>query len=403
MRRLWLASVADSAGEDIGRTLLPIIALDSLHAGPSSVAILNSIGLLGFVGAGVLASRAPSAGSHAYALMRADMLRGLAYGAIPLAHWMGVLTIVESYVVATIVGIGDLLSTTSITALLAGTSEAEGLGVAFSRLATLQNTARIVSPAIGGLAVVLVGASGAILLAALAYGCGAIVISSARLPKSIGGTAGNPAPRRLDGLRLAWQNRWIRSITMSSALLNAGTMAGGAVLVAYVIDTLGASPGFAAALPAFGAAGGALGGLAAAKIRRRYGLGATRALLGLLMLPATLIAPAAPSLPGRNELWLVLSECLVGMLATIVSIAGAEVVPLLVPGVSLPRVVAGTRIIIIGVIPLAGGAAAVLAQVCDLRVTLCLGALVSASSTIPIFVARMHKWSDVPEDLVVRN
>jgi MFS family permease len=75
----------------------------------------------------------------------------------------------------------------------------------------------------------------------------------------------------LDGLRFAWRDPYLRAMTAFSSLANLALTGIDALLVVFLVRTVGLSPAAAGLVMASLGAGGVLGALAARPLGRRFG------------------------------------------------------------------------------------------------------------------------------------
>src|SRR6478735_9722801 len=89
-RKLFMASIGDGIGDDVLRSMLPVIAVAVLGAGAFQTSVLNALGMAAFlllgVPAGVLVDRWP----RKKLLIGANTVRAAAVVSVPLAFAGGV-------------------------------------------------------------------------------------------------------------------------------------------------------------------------------------------------------------------------------------------------------------------------------------------------------------------------
>ena len=103
-RNLWAAETVSQLGSQVSQIALPLVAIIVLDASAFEVALLGVIEFAPFIlislPAGVWVDRL----RRKPILVAADVGRALLLASIPVAHWLGVLTIWQLYVVGFAVG-----------------------------------------------------------------------------------------------------------------------------------------------------------------------------------------------------------------------------------------------------------------------------------------------------------
>jgi MFS family permease len=103
-RNLWAAETVSQLGTQVSQIALPLVAIIVLNASAFEVALLGVIEFAPFIlislPAGVWVDRL----RRKPILVAADVGRALLLASIPVAHWLGVLTIWQLYVVGFAVG-----------------------------------------------------------------------------------------------------------------------------------------------------------------------------------------------------------------------------------------------------------------------------------------------------------
>src|SRR5580693_4436571 len=168
-------------------------------------------------------------------MLACDAVSVAVYASVPVAAWCGVLTVAQLIAVAQIAGagLGGLLAQAAgpVTGLLA---DAVSFAVSFGCLTAMRppRDRRSGGPAAGGV---------------------------------------------LDGLRFAWRDPYLRAMTAFSSLGNLALTGVDALLVVFLVRTIGLSSAAAGLIMASLGAGGVLGALVARPLGRR--LGTARAML----------------------------------------------------------------------------------------------------------------------------
>lgn len=263
-RRVWLGSLASNAG-----SWLQIVA--------SGWLILQLTGSPAAVGALALVTRAPAIVLSTVAGHLADrsdrrtvgiatfLLQALAAGALAVVTFAGAVTPAVIYVFTLVLGIGFALGLPAMLALVPSLVDRPRLPQAVSLNAAGINVARLVGPAIGGVALVTLGAAWCFAINALSFL--ALVVALLAVPPRPAPGGGTRIPMR-DALRYAAGDAAMRRLLLGMAIFTAlaspvqelapvvadrlgggpeglglllGAMGGGALVGAYTLDRLEAS------------------------------------------------------------------------------------------------------------------------------------------------------------------
>src|SRR6476661_5557453 len=253
-RRLWLGYSISAFGSEITVLALPLTAAVLLGASAFQMGLLTAAATLpnlaiGLV-AGVWVDRLPR---RRPVLVATDLASAAALLSIPVAWWLGALTITQPQVV-----------------------ELGHLTTASGHLRTSDSGAMLVGPGLGGLLVQAVSAPVAILLDAASFLVSAACIRSLRSPER--STAPTTPTRSMgaelgEGLSTVLRNPSLRAIAGSAANLNLFGMLVMALFVAYATRTLGLSAGMIGAVMMTGGVGALAGALAAPRIAAMIGAG----------------------------------------------------------------------------------------------------------------------------------
>jgi MFS family permease len=102
--KLWLATTISQLGTQITVIAWPLVAILLLHAGPAELGILTAAETIPFLLIGLPAGVWIDRMRRRPVLIAADVARGLLLVSVPVAAFLGVLTMVQLYVVGFAVG-----------------------------------------------------------------------------------------------------------------------------------------------------------------------------------------------------------------------------------------------------------------------------------------------------------
>lgn len=147
MRRILLAALGESTGDDAVRTLLPLIAVASLGVGGGLLGLLNALPFLWYLCAHHQIGVAVDALGHRYAVMLGNGLRVLTVSMVILLLVTEHLSVGALLVLAAAIGLGDALFTTGHSAMVPAVVGRERTADCYQRIEGISAVARVSSPA----------------------------------------------------------------------------------------------------------------------------------------------------------------------------------------------------------------------------------------------------------------
>jgi MFS family permease len=294
-RRLWFSSVLNTFGREVSNLAIPLTAILLLHATPSQMGALVALEMTPFalfsLPVGVWLDRRAK-----YPIMLwNEFLFPFVLVSVPIAWWLGLLTMTWMYVVAFMTGIGFVVGGSAQQVYVTHLVGREHLIDAHSKLGATDSIARLVGPGIGGMLVHVLTAPFAVLIDAVGF-----VISWRNLSR-IRNRDARPAPTdahplrdMLDGLLLIWRHPVLWPLAWGIGIwqfLFNGYMA---LNVLFATRELQMSPGLLGMMQMMGGFGALLSSMAMTRLNDRFGTGVT-ILIGLV--GTTLAWSALPCIP----------------------------------------------------------------------------------------------------------
>ena len=279
-RWLWGSTAVSTFGAEVGELALPLLAVLTLTADPGEVAALRTAQFLPFVLAtlpfGVLVDRV----RRRPLLIGADVGRFLLVALIPLAVWLGFVSIPALCALVFLVGTLTVLSQVAAFAFTPHVVSADDLPDANARISATEAAAEIGGRGIAGVAVHFLGAPVTMLVNAVGYLASALAMCRVRndeprapdQPASAQG--GRAAAEEIrEGLRTALHNRYVRALLGEATtynLFNEIFMIG---LLLYAVRTLGLTPATLGLVFVAGGVGSFLGAWFGTRWTGRWGYG----------------------------------------------------------------------------------------------------------------------------------
>ncbi len=295
-RRFWFSSVLDSFGGQIGGFALPLCAVLLLHATPSQMGMLAAANALPFaifaLPAGVWLDR----NAKFPIVLRCELLFGLALGSIPLAYWLGVLSMPWMYVVNFVYGMGLVASGGAQQIFLTFLVGRDRLIDAQAKFVATDSVARLVGPGIAGVLVQVLTAPFAVLINAAGFLVSFWNLRSVQAREPAPVPSGKHPLRDLkDGLAFVWGQPLLRLLAWTSGAWHILFYGYFALSLLFATRVLGMSPGVLGTAQMLGAVGVLVSSVLLRPLTRRFGEGAT-ILMGLSC--AGLVFALLPMLPA---------------------------------------------------------------------------------------------------------
>jgi predicted MFS family arabinose efflux permease len=198
----------------------------------------------------------------------------------------------------------------------------------------------------------------------------------------------------LDGLRFAWRDPYVRAMTAFSSLGNLALTGVDALMVVFLVRTLGLSPGAAGLVLASFGVGGVLGALAARPLGRRFGTARTMIFAVPSGLCLALLLPLADKGP-RLALASVAMMC-VGCAVVIGNVIVDSFMQAYVSPDIFGRVISGTWAVGFAMMPVGALLAGVLATALGVRPALWILTALIAASGLAFLLTPMRHLRDLP-------
>lgn len=280
--KLWGSLTITHFGGQITFLALPLAAALTLQASALQIGVLTALEALPYPLFGLLAGVLVDRSRKLPVIIWADVGRGLALAAVPLAAWLGALSMDVLYVVGFLVGTGTVVGWPAYQVFMTERVGRENLVEANSKIGISDSASQLVGPGIAGALIQWLTAPVAILFDAASF------FLSAWMLRGIRG-APSDAPKHAatsvyaeirEGLVAVWSDPVLRTLAWSLAVWQIFRHAYVAVVILFAARELGFSAGHVGALFVLAGLGSLAAAGAAQPLNARHGFGAT--LLGAL-------------------------------------------------------------------------------------------------------------------------
>ena len=273
--KLWSSLTITSFGAQITNLALPLTAAVLLHATPWQMGVLVALETIPFALVSLHAGAMLDRVRKLPVVIIADVGRGLALLAIPIAAWSNVLSIEILYVVGVFCGVQNVVGGAAYQVLIAQMAGRRRLVEANAKITLGETSAALIGPGLAGMLIHLVTAPFAIALDALAFIGSALLLRRIRARRDRPHVDGSGSLWREigEGLRLVWDNRILWALAWVAALWQFLHHMQIAVLILFATRELGLTAGQLGIAYMFGGLGCMLAASAAQKIAARFGVG----------------------------------------------------------------------------------------------------------------------------------
>ncbi|GAA3815568.1 MFS transporter [Nocardioides panacisoli] len=398
----WSASSASSVGSAVTGVALPLTAVLVLGASALQMGLLAAAAYVAWLviglPAGALVRHLPLRGTQ----VAMDVVRALAIGSVPVAWWLGSLSIAHLIGVALVISFADVVFFVANSTFLPSVVPKEQLQARNSLMSGTHAVSQLGGPSLGGVLVQLLGAVPTLLVDSASYLVSAALLRS--LPDRTSPREESRAPI-VEQIREGW-HFVTRHPVMNPCLWDAtatnfvcgGQMALFAIYLVRVVDAPAGLVGFLLAAEGVGALVGA--SVCPALVRR---IGSARACLagGVVSVGGAFLIP----LGSGAAAWLLFA------LGNVVFAGGVVVLStttrtyrqVATPPELLSRVLATVRFVSWGAIPVGGVAAGALGGWLGPRPALFVLAALSVLSPLVLFLSPIRRMRDFPDDATVQT
>lgn len=273
-RKLFISSAVSLIGSRVTTVALPLVAITMLNASAAEVGTLTAAGTVAFLLAGLPAGAWIDRMRKRRVLIAADCSRAAVILTIPVAWWLGALTIGQLYVVAFTHGIFTVFFDVAYQSYVPHVAGRDRLVAGNARLQTVESGATVVAPTIAGSVIEVAGAASAMVVDTLSFLWSALALRS--MTDTEPPTEYRPRGRLqmdelLAGVRFVFADRGLRAIAGCTATYNLFYSAQTAMLMLLMARGLGFSAGIIGLFGTIGAIGSLAGALSVTRLTGRLG------------------------------------------------------------------------------------------------------------------------------------
>jgi MFS family permease len=398
-RRFWLGESVSLIGDQITLIALPLVGVLALHADAAQMGYLGAAALipnlLFSLHAGAWLDRR---GRRRQAMIATALARAALLATIPVAYWLGLLTMSQLYVVSFLVGTLSVLFFVAYSTLFVSLVARDRYLEANSLLNGSRAFSFVAGPSIGGLLVQIFSAPGALIADAVSFLVSAFSLGSIHPTEPPTEEAQRGHVKA--GIAYIRRSPIIRASLLATATINFFNFVFWALFFLYATKTLDVRPGLLGLVLGAASVGGVLGSIVTGRISRRIGVGPAFA-LGSILFPAPLVlVPLAGGSDWTIVACLFAAEFLSGFGVMVLDITAGSIKAALVPDRLRARVAGAYMVVNYGVRPIGALVGGALGTWIGLRPTLwiaSLGAIAGVLWLLPSPVLRLRELPEVEE------
>lgn len=396
--RLLLAGQTTSQlGTQISGIALPLLAVGALGASPFEIGLLGAASTIAFAVLGLPAGAWLDRVRRGPVLIASDLVRAVLLLTVPVAGWLGWLTMAQLLVVALLAGCARVLFDVGYQSYLPTVIGRGRVLAGNSAMEFVRSSGQIAGPGLGGILVSLLGAANVVLAQAITFAVSALTLRAIRAteePRDPEASAG-PVWRRVgEGVRYVAGDPVLRATAIASAASNLSFAIASAVTIVFLVRELGMPAWAIGILLAVAAVGAMVASAVTPWVARR--IGSARVVWVSLAVTGPLTLLVALGSAGWGVAF-VLVGMFAGELGQIVyAISNVSLRQRICPDGILSRVNATMGFAIMGLFPLGALVGGVLGETIGLRWTLVVAGVVVLVGPVVLFVA-LRRHRDVEE------
>ncbi|CAM3276229.1 MFS transporter [Stackebrandtia soli] len=402
-RRMWMAFVISGLGSAVTMIALPLIALFILDATAFEIGLLTSMGTLPLIVIGLPAGAWIDRVRKRTVLIVTDLVRAVVLLSVPIATWLGVLTIGQLYVVAVLTGVASIFFGAANVGYVSLLVKGDDLTKGYAAMETGGALTNVVGPAAGGFLIQWLAAPIALVVDAASFLASAVLKGRIR--------AVEPEPKRspdrrlskeiAEGLRFVVNEPTLRVIVTSTAALALFNVMVNAMLVVWLTQNLRQTEVIVGVTYAVAGGLAVVASLFTTRLTARFGHGPTACLAALF---SGLAALAIPFAEADWRLWMAMVANGVAMaLGVVYRVAQVSVRQRLCPPELNGRMNATIQVTVWSAVTVGALVAGVLAELLTVPTTLWIGAGGQVLVAVIMLSSRLRRVRELPSAAVLND
>ncbi|MFD4397704.1 MFS transporter [Kitasatospora sp. NPDC058478] len=294
-RRLWIGETTSGLGTAVGNVALALVAVVTLHASPLAVGLLTASAWLPWLFLGLPAGAWVDRWPKLRVMLVCDLLLLVLFVSVPVAGWLGVLTMAQLVLVALLTGGVKVFFSTAYGAVLPSLVAKEDVLEANVKLRSGESAVEIAGPGAAGLLSQVFGATSGLLADAVSYLVSAVCVARITVVEQ----PPPPSQRRGilkeigEGVGFLARDPYLRTLACFGAVGNLGLNGIQAVQTVFLVRSVGIGSGEVGLVFAVVSIGGLAGAAVAGRLAGRLGSARGLLLCELVVAPFIFLLPMA--------------------------------------------------------------------------------------------------------------
>jgi MFS family permease len=400
-RRLWFGETTSQLGSRISGVAIALVAITTLHASILHLGLLTAASWLPWLLIGLPAGAWVDRLPRRPLMLAANLASMLLLLSIPLAAALGGLTIGQLLITALLTGTANVVSFTAFQVYLPAVVSRDDLPSANARLQGAGSAADVAGPGLAGLIAQALGPLGGLFADAASFAVATVCLLRVRAREvrifqapAVAGVRGAIRREIAGGLRFVARDRYLRVFAVFGAASNLALTGYQAILVVFLVRTVGVTAGTLGLLLTAMSMGGVIGALAATPIARRFGTAHGTLISLLATSPSALLIPLTGT--GWRLGFVVAGGVLVGAGVVAGNVIKGSFRQAYTPGPLLGRVTVSMQFLNFGTIPLGGLLGGALGQAIGVRPTLWAMTAAVALAPLILLIGPIRRRRDLP-------
>ena len=397
-RRLWTGDALGQLGAQLTVLALPVLAVQTLAATEWEMGVLTAAEYAAFLVIGLPAGAWVDRMRKRRVLIVADLVRAAVLGVVVVTAATGHASVPLLIAAALVISAATVFFDVSHQSYIPGLVGLDHLVEGNSKLQATASVAQIAAPALGGLLLRVIAAPALIAVTAVMYVVSAFSVGRIQQRETLP-HRDTRRPLRTEiaeGLRFVVHEPYLRRIVACTSLANFGGAVSGAVLVIYVLRTLGLGTAAYGAILSASAIGGLVGAVVAGRLAQWIGEGRIIPLAALVCAPAAALTPLAATSVIPAAALLIAGGAAFGFSVIVYNVAQVSFRQRVCPPPLLGRMNASVRFIVWGSMPIGGLLGGWLGTHLGVLPTLWVSVGFMALAALPVVLAPLIRMRDLP-------
>lgn len=271
-RRYWSSAIINGFGSYVSALAIPLCAVLLLKASPAQMGMMGAAAALPFALLGLPAGVFLDRNRKLPILLASKAVQAMSLASIPLAWWLGLLTVQWLYAVSFITGSCGVIGGGAEVVFLTNMIGRDKLTDAQSKFTATDSAARLLAPGFAGVLIQWLTAPYAVLLNAIGF------IVSIALLRNVKANDPKPPPSNKhplrdiqDGILFIWRHSLLRALALASGCWHMLFYGFAALHVIFATRELGMSAGMLGVAQMIGGIGVLASSLLLKPLNKRYG------------------------------------------------------------------------------------------------------------------------------------